>query len=48
MCNHTPQFVVREVFEKRGDTYEEHSDTLSRHSVILIDDANARPANDGP
>src|SRR5262249_50625725 len=44
MCNHTPQFVVREVFEKRRvirEVFEEQQDDSSAQSVRLMDGEKA-------
>jgi undecaprenyl-phosphate 4-deoxy-4-formamido-L-arabinose transferase len=51
MCNHTPQFVVREVFEKQRVTreaFEEQRDDFSVQSVRLRDSARAWPDGEGP
>jgi undecaprenyl-phosphate 4-deoxy-4-formamido-L-arabinose transferase len=40
MCNHTPQFVVREVVEKPKDAFVQQRKSFSRGHVTVMDDAN--------
>jgi glycosyltransferase involved in cell wall biosynthesis len=50
MCNHTPQFVIREVFEKQHVTrevFEKQRDDFAPRSVRLMDDAKPWPGGEG-
>jgi glycosyltransferase involved in cell wall biosynthesis len=51
MCNHTPQFVVREVLEKHRvihENFEKQRDDFSAQSIGLMDDAKAWPDGGAP